>query len=177
MVNCRELGGSQRRKWMKDDNAPAAKAVEPPPPGFAALPFGPPDGFICMTGPFYAKREGDGFVFGFRVEPRHCYLAKTCHGGMLVTFADQSIPFAVNVVAKRLFLMTISLSADFLARTQLGAWVESRTQILQMTKSMVFSHCVVSSDGVPTVRVSSVMKLGPPLEPGQRTFDLKELTA
>jgi uncharacterized protein (TIGR00369 family) len=130
-----------------------------------------------MIGPFYAKREGEGFVFGFRVEPRHCYLAKTCHGGMLVTFADQAIPLAVNDVAQRLFLVTISLSADYLAPTQLGAWVEARTQMLHMTKSMIFTQCVISSDGAPKVRVSSVMKLGPPLEEGQKTFDLKAITA
>ncbi len=130
-----------------------------------------------MTGPFYAKREGEGFVFGFRVEPRHCFLPNLCHGGMLVTFADQSIPLAVNVVTQRTYIVTVSLSADFLAAAQLGEWLEARVQTFRETKSMVFSQCVVSSDGGFKLRASSVMKLGPPIEPGKRTFDLEAITS
>ena len=59
------------------------------------------------------------------------------------------------------FLPTISLTTDFLAPVPLDAWLEARTDVLRVTRSMVFAQCLVQADGVTAVRASGVFKLGP----------------
>ena len=47
------------------------------------------DGFPTLVGPFWSKKEGDGWAYGLLAEPRHGNAHGIIHGGMLVTFLDQ----------------------------------------------------------------------------------------
>jgi uncharacterized protein (TIGR00369 family) len=121
--------------------------------------------FIGINGPLYRKRDGEHFVLGLRIERRHCNPALICHGGMLTTFVDMAMVLAANYQGKLgRFLPTINLSADFLTAAPVGAWIEARTDLLRVTRNMVFAQCLVSSDGTPLVRASGVFKIGPELK-------------
>jgi len=142
------------------------------PAGFKALTGGPADMFVGINGPLYRMRDGEQFVLGVRVERRHCNPAHICHGGMLLTFVDMAMVLSASYQGKLgYFLPTINLTADFLAAAPEGAWLEARTELLRVTRNMVFAQCLVRADGKPAVRASGVFKIGaamkrPDLEPG-----------
>jgi uncharacterized protein (TIGR00369 family) len=131
------------------------------PAGFKPLTGGPDDMFVGINGPLYRKRDGDAFVLGMRVERRHCNPAHICHGGMLLTFVDMAMVLSASYQGKLgYFLPTINLSADFLASVPEGAWIEARTELLRVTRKMVFAQCMVRAGGAPVVRASGVFKIG-----------------
>ena len=142
------------------------------PPDFKPLTGGPTDMFVGVNGPLYRKRDGDQFVLGMRVERRHCNPTNICHGGMLLTLVDMAMVLSANYQEKLgRFLPTINLTADFIAPAPVGAWLEARTQVLRVTRTMLFAQCLVHADGVCAVRASGAFKLGPALarpddEPG-----------
>lgn len=132
------------------------------PEGFKLAAFEGGVSFIGVNGPLYRKREGDRMVLGMRVEKRHCNPARICHGGMLMAFVDMSMVLAANYQEKLgRFLPTISLSTDFLSPAPEGVWIEGRTDILRLTRTMVFAQCLVTAEGKNIVRASGVFKLGP----------------
>ena len=140
-----------------------ASAISSPavPAGFKPLTGGPADMFVGINGPLYRGRDGDRFLLGMRVERRHCNPGNFCHGGMLLTFVDMAMVLGANYQAKLgRFMTTINMSADFLEAAPLGAWIESRTDVLRVTRNMVFTQCMVAADGKPAVRASGVFKLG-----------------
>lgn len=143
------------------------------PPGFRELPV--TEDFLAVNGPLYAKADGDRLVLGFRVEDRHCNPAKSCHGGMLMTFADMQLAIGANFAGDlKRFLPTISLTSDFLAPAPLGAWVEGRAEIARQARTMVFAHALLTADGNPVVRANGIFQIKG--EPDPR-FDIRALFA
>jgi uncharacterized protein (TIGR00369 family) len=128
------------------------------PDGFREIRLAP-NPFLERNGPLYGKLEGPRFLVGLRVLERHCNPAGTCHGGMLLTFADMTLIMASNVQAKLdRYLTTVNLSTDFVRAAPLGAWLEGRTDVLRVTGSLVFSQAILSIDGEPVARVSGILK-------------------
>src|SRR3546814_5703140 len=71
------------------------ETAAPVPAGMKELTF---MGFMAVNGPLWGRIDDDGLpVMGFRVEARHCNPMQTCHGGMLMTFADMLLGFTVSV--------------------------------------------------------------------------------
>jgi uncharacterized protein (TIGR00369 family) len=148
----------------------------PAPPGFRAIPFD--TGFIGVNGPLWVNIEDEkALKLGFRVEMRHCNPMKIVHGGMMATFIDMLMPFAIMWETKMpgRFLPTVHLSQEFLAPAPLGSWVEGTGQTLRTTKSLVFAQCLVTTDGAPCGRASGIFKLGPEIEGIGMTAMLKSL--
>jgi acyl-coenzyme A thioesterase PaaI-like protein len=136
--------------------------------------------FMAVNGPMYLLHEGEVVKLGFRVEPRHCNPAGTCHGGMLASFADMLLPHTVHrkqvldgtgllpvpgaepqAVARGHFLPTINLQLDYMAPARVGDWVEGQAQVLSVTGGMVFVQGVITSGGKVALRCSGVFKIGP----------------
>ena len=135
------------------------------PPGFVPLSF-PPSAFVEMTGPMYGRREGGIFTLGFRVEPRHCNAAGVCHGGMIATVCDMLLTVGSNIQSNQSrFLPTISMTCDFLAAAQEGAWVEGRVQVLRTTRNLLFASGLLEAAAGPVARASGVMKLSAEADP------------
>jgi uncharacterized protein (TIGR00369 family) len=139
------------------------------PPGFREFPA--TEDFVAVNGPLYGRVDGGQLVLGFRVEDRHCNPAKSCHGGMLMTFADMQLAIGANFAADlKRFLPTISLTSDFLAPAPLGSWVEGRTEIARQARTLLFAHAMITADGVPVVRANGIFQLKG--EPDPR-FDMR----
>lgn len=128
------------------------------PEGFVQFdPFG---GYTDVNGPFYAKREGDRLVFGFRVEPRHANVVGQCHGGMLMLFADILLPLSARFQADLddTFLPTVNLTSDFVASAKVGDWVEGRTEVIRVTRNLVFTQGIISAGGQALTRINGIFK-------------------
>ena len=132
-----------------------------PPPGFAPLRSG--EGFNVLFGPVFGRFEDDRLILGFRVTKRHVNPHETCHGGALATFADFQ-GFAAQHAAKTANLVTptISMTIDFLAPARFGDWIESRTDLLRATRTMLFSQTVAAVGYRKVFRSSCVFKIGRP---------------
>ena len=148
---------------MTDD--PMLTCNPPQPEGWSL--FNLRGGYIDRNGPlFYRLDEKDGLILGMRVEHRHCNPRGVGHGGWIMTFADMMLPMATHQHPKvgRKFLPTISLSTDFLAPAPLGAWLTGRTQVLRVTRNLVFAQGLVFADETLIARVNGVFKIGEPIE-------------
>lgn len=134
--------------------------ILPPPPGFIAFPI--EIGFIGVNGPLYVNIEGEQLKLGLRVEMRHCNPMRIAHGGMLATFIDMLMPFAIMYQSKMAgrFLPTVHLAQEYLAPAPLGCWVEGTGELLRQTRNLAFAQCIVTADGEPCMRASGVFKLG-----------------
>ena len=134
-----------------------------PPPGFHHLPI--PMGFVAVNGPLFVNVSGDKLKLGMRVEMRHCNPMQICHGGMLATFIDMLMPFAVGWEGPQegRFMPTVQLSQDYLAPAPLGCWLEGEAQVLRRTNSLVYAQCLVTADGETCLRASGIFKLTKPI--------------
>ncbi|HJP20643.1 MAG: PaaI family thioesterase [Alphaproteobacteria bacterium] len=150
---------------MDDQTSP------PVPAGFRRVKI--PGNFITLNGPMYACMEGDRFVSGFRVEPRHDNATGVCQGGMLMTLVDMQLwlaAFAQEGIEA--FLPTINLSCDFVAPAKVGAWIEGRTSFLKTSRNYVFADCVLSVEGAPVLRGNGMLKI---LHATEAPYELPDL--
>ena len=132
------------------------------PPGFRLLPVYEKPVFNNLVGPLWAMPEGaDGILYGFRVDMHHCNPQEVAHGGLLASFADIVLTGGTNYVARlSRFVVTVSLATDFLAPAPLGAWVQTRPEVLRVGRSTAFSQCLVTADGKPVLRCSGTFHVG-----------------
>lgn len=139
-----------------DPNISAAN----PPPGFAPLHG---DGFSRHVGPLFWRMDEQGFRLGFRVAAEHCNVMGPCHGGMVATLMDMQLGFGSRANDARVtdhFLPTISLQLDYMAAPAQGAWVMGRTEVLKVTRNLVFAQAMLTADDELTARGSGVFKIG-----------------
>jgi len=127
--------------------------------GFRRLRLSERNLFVESNGPLYGRLDAERFVLGMRVLDRHCNPAGTCHGGMLLTFADMTLIVCSRVQAKlQRYMTTVSLNTDFIRGAPQGAWLEGRADVLRVTRSMVFGQAILSVGGEPVARVSGILK-------------------
>ena len=131
------------------------------PEGFVKASIG--GDFATHNGPIFARWADEHLILGFRIDARHTNPGQSCHGGMLGLFADILLSSAAQYQCDipRHFLPTISLQMDFLAVAPIGQWVEGRAEILKVTRNLIFSQGLITSNGIPVVRASGVFKRGP----------------
>ena len=132
-VNCAATAPGQRS---------ASQGAEHLPPGFEPIPpFGP---FHELTGPFFAKRVGHGYVVGMRVEDRHRNLGQMVHGGMICMLADTAFSWACkHVRASSSRVLTSHLSVGFAGNAKPGDWIEAHVDIVKAGRRVVFADCFI----------------------------------
>lgn len=139
-----------------------ADARMPPPEGFDRMKLD--FGFMGVNGPLFGRRASTGLALGCRIERRHCNPRDVAHGGWIATFMDMQLPLGARHLDAGLagsFLPTISLQLDFLAAVPLGAWLEGETQLLRVTRNLVFAQGLARFGDTIAVRASGVFKRGP----------------
>ena len=134
-----------------------------PPEGFRALDVTPEraEGFNPIV--FHARRIGAALALGFRVGPEHLNPGGRCHGGVLASFCDMQLAFAIMYETPTLattILPTVNLSLDYLAAVLPGAWVEGVGGVVSVTRNFAVAQAVVTADGVAAVRTSGIYKVG-----------------
>ena len=125
---------------------------------------------LGTLGPFYLRADDDGgMTVGARVEDRHSNSAGHAHGGLLLTMADMSTGLVVSWHHPEFTAIpTISQASDFVGAAPVGAWVESKPRIVRLTRSLAFLETMITADGEPALRASTVYKLGPKKIPSAR---------
>ena len=134
-----------------------------PPEGFRALAVTSARARGYNPIDFHARRIDGALALGFRVGPEHLNPGGRCHGGVMASFCDMQLAFAVMHDTPELhatILPTINLALDYLAPVLPGAWVQGVGGTVSVTRNFAVAQCVVTTDGVPAVRCSGTFKVG-----------------
>jgi len=122
-----------------------------------------PHTFGGLVGPFYSRRQGDEFSLGLRIEERHCNSRGTCHGGLLATLADIALGYASAIASqsdgKKRNFVTVDLSLQYLASTQVGDWVQSEVRVLNPASNTVSAEGFLLANGIQVVRIGANFRM------------------
>lgn len=133
------------------------------------------EGFAKHIGPLYWKLGASSAEFGFHVLDHHLNPGKICHGGVMMTVADMAVGFAVTWDIKLLsFAPSINNNYDFIGAGMAGAWLETKTEVVQTTKRMGFARGVLSGSNGPVLRYNGIIKIPSKSDP---RFNSKEFAA
>src|SRR5271169_706892 len=88
-----------------------------------------------LVGPIW--RRGDP-LFGFVAGEKHGNHIGIVHGGMLATFADQSMGMTAQRATGNKPHATIELNMQYIGAVKSGEFVESHCEIVRITRSIIF---------------------------------------
>ena len=110
------------------------------------------------------RADGVRLSSGFRIRDQHLNYGGTCHGGLIATFCDVHMAFAIlfETDLHAMMLPTINLSIDYLAAGRRGEWVQATGEILRQTRNFVFTQTIVHADDRAIARASAIYKIGAP---------------
>ena len=126
------------------------------PDGFEPFPDQGP--FLEHIGPIHIRGGDDGNpVLGIRAEDRHINHRGTIQGGMLSTFADFALGRAIEFDAPDEHdRATVSLTVDYLKPAEPGDWIESRTSVDRVGRTLAFADCTLVVGEREIVRARAV---------------------
>jgi uncharacterized protein (TIGR00369 family) len=135
--------------------ADAAKAFDPAARGWEIVSNTP---FGDLVGPIW-KREKPELRWGFVVEPKHLNRSGNLHGGMLMTFADQSMAMTARAATNVKRHATIELNTQFIGAVKLGQFVEAHAEVTRATRSIIFMAVKMYVDGRVVVSANGIWKV------------------
>ena len=125
------------------------------PEGFT--PYESQGPFLEHVGPILGREDGDGAVFGVRVEERHLNHRGTVQGGLLSTLVDFAMGRAIEAGADDgKDRATVSLTVDFLKPAKAGDWIETRTRVERVGGTLSFADCSLTVEDREIVRGRAV---------------------
>jgi len=127
------------------------------PEGFR--PLAAADGFIGHNGPYYWREGAGGWPeFGFQSDARHGNPNGVVHGGALLGFLDTILGFVVVRECRRR-CATVSLDCRFIAAVPPGAWIDGRTAVRKLTRSLAFVDAEAAAGDTLLVAATAVFRV------------------
>jgi uncharacterized protein (TIGR00369 family) len=133
-----------------------AKAFDPAAHGWEIVnntPFGD------LVGPIWKRETPERLRWGFVVEVKHLNRSGNLHGGMLMTFADQSMAMTARQATGVKRHATIELNTQFIGGVQLGQFVEAHAEVVRATRSVVFMEVKMFVEGRIVVSANGIWKI------------------
>jgi uncharacterized protein (TIGR00369 family) len=109
-----------------------------------------------LVGPIW--RRGDP-LFGFLATEKHANHINIVHGGMLATFADQSMGMTAMRATGSKPHATIELNMQYIGAVQIGDFVESHCDVVRITRSIIFIRSTLKVDERIVASASGVWKI------------------
>src|ERR1700733_2605113 len=109
-----------------------------------------------LVGPIW--RRGDP-LFGFVAAEKPGNHIGIVHGGMLATFADQSMGMTAMRATGNKPHATIELSMQYIGAVQIGDFVESHCEIVRITRSIIFMRSTLKVGDRVVATSSGVWKI------------------
>ncbi|KLN53575.1 PaaI family thioesterase [Variovorax paradoxus] len=116
-------------------------------------------GFMSSSGPLWAAREGQGWVYGVWSTDAHLNPAGFVHGGLLATLVDHAISTVAWECAGRTPCVTVQLDAQFLAPVSPGVLIEARAHLVRRTASLLFMRGLLQVAGQEVLVAQALMKV------------------
>jgi uncharacterized protein (TIGR00369 family) len=139
---------------------PGEPQFDPPQAGWTPVPRD--DGMVALVGPFWTKTEGEGAIYGFLAEKRHLNRQGAVHGGMIMTFADNSLGMASWAANGGRGQVTIQLDTQFIDAVKEGDFVIARCNVVRQTRSLMFMAATLTVGPRTVATASGVWKLRAP---------------
>ena len=115
--------------------------------------------FGDLVGPIWKHETPERLRWGFVVEAKHLNRSGNLHGGMLMTFADQSMAMTARQATGVKRHATIELNTQFIGGVQLGQFVEAHAEVVRATRSVVFMEVKMFVDGRIVVSANGIWKI------------------
>lgn len=116
---------------MRLDDMPEHLEV---PPGFALSTSRGP--YSNHNGPLFRASDDGDVRSGMFILHRHCNSMGFMHGGMLSTFADGALAWAVWHATRKMSV-TLKLTLSFYETVREGDWLEARPRVLSAEHGIV----------------------------------------
>jgi uncharacterized protein (TIGR00369 family) len=117
---------------------------------------------VALVGPFWTKAEGESAIYGFLAEKRHLNRQGAVHGGMIMTFADNSLGMASWAANGGRGQVTIQLDTQFIDAVKEGDFVIARCNVVRQTRSLMFMAATLTVAPRTVATASGVWKLRAP---------------
>lgn len=128
------------------------------PEGFSPVSRTSP--YADLIGPVFRKSEANGLVFAIRAEDKHCNVRGQVHGGLLGTLADIAMGYSTAFSSEPpTAVVTVNLSIDYAGKADKGDWIEVRTDIQKVGRSLAFANCYFHVGSKRIARASAVFSV------------------
>ena len=117
------------------------------------------DPFEVFIGPVFERGAPGEKTFALPIDERHVNARGVIHGGMLMTFADQSMAMTARQATGVKRHATIELNTQFIGSVQLGQFVEAHAEVVRATRSVVFMEVKMFVDGRIVVSANGIWKI------------------
>jgi uncharacterized protein (TIGR00369 family) len=115
-----------------------------------------PIGFGELVGPLW--RRGDA-VFGFIAAEKHRNHIGIVHGGMLSTFADQSMGMTAQRATGGKPHATIELNIHFVGAVRHKEFVEAHCEVVRLTRAIIFMQCKLMVGARAVANATGIWKI------------------
>jgi len=132
-----------------------ARTVEPP-RGWQVTPLYDP--FEAFLGPMFFRTDEAGLELALRIDDRHC-VDGLAAPGLMMTFADATLGWAVWRASLPDDTVTISQRSDFLDTVHQGDLIVCSPRLLRKTREIVFVQGLFKADERPVMSASSLWKV------------------
>jgi uncharacterized protein (TIGR00369 family) len=116
-------------------------------------------GFNELIGPLWRHDDGERLRFGVVIAPKHLNRISIVHGGMLATFADQAMGMTARKAHGNKKHATIELSLQFVGSVKLGEFVEAHSEVVRMTRSILFMRTTLVVGARTVATASGIWKI------------------
>lgn len=116
-------------------------------------------GFIAHVGPFWERTRDGGTEYGFIAAPHHANLVNVVQGGMIMTFADRVFGLEAWKATGQVPCVTVQFATQFIASTEIGAFVTTRPEIVRATRSVIFLEGKLLAQGTVVASCNGVWKI------------------
>lgn len=91
-----------------------------------------------LIGPLWRQGEGEQLRFGLLAAQKHLNFNGIVHGGMLATFADQSMGMTALEATGKKPHATIELNVQYISAVHAGEFVETQCEVVRVTRAIIF---------------------------------------
>lgn len=113
--------------------------------------------YLELLGPIYNKKTESNLVIGLRVEEKHCNARNQVHGGVFSSLADIALGYnAAFSGDSPIPIVTASLTVDYAGSAKLGDWIEIKTDVQKVGRTMAFANCYFIVNNKRIARASAV---------------------
>ncbi len=128
-----------------------------PPPGYTETRLIDP--FEIHVGPMFDKGAIGARRFALRIDARHVNMRGILHGGMLMTFADMTLGWAVWDLTDNAPSVTLNMQTQFLKPAKAGDLVEVAPELVRRTRALLFMRGDYKVENETIFTAQSVWKL------------------
>lgn len=113
-------------------------------------------GFGAAIGPLFIRHSSSGPRFAFRAGSKHTNARGVVHGGMLMTFADQTLGLTAQRALDTVDLATVTLNCDLVASAKPDDLIEGEATITRITKRLIFLKGTITCGDTVLVNTSGL---------------------